>query len=45
MSYSRSLPRADLLDGDSVEETVDTGVDDRDLDLNRKRLAGKGWRQ
>lgn len=29
-----SLPSDDLVDGDGVEETVDTGVDDGNLDLD-----------
>lgn len=33
------LPRSNLLNGDTIEETVDTGVDDGDLDLDGKRLA------
>ena len=34
-----SFPLGDLGDGDGVEETVDTSVDDGDLDLHGKRLV------
>ena len=34
-----SLPLGDLVDGDGVEETVDTGVDNGDLDFGGKRLV------
>ena len=33
------LPLGDLVDGDRVEQTVDTGVDDRDLDLSGQWLV------
>lgn len=33
------LPLGDLVDGDGVEETVDTGVDDGNLDFSGKRLV------
>ena len=33
------LPLGDLVDGDRVEQTVDTGVDDRDLNLHRQGLV------
>ena len=33
------LPLGDLVDRDGVEETVDTSVDDRDLDLSGQRLV------
>ena len=33
------LPLGDLVDGDGVEETVDTSVDDRDLDLGGQWLV------
>ena len=34
-----SLPLGDLVDGNGVEETVDTGVDDGDLDLHGEGLV------
>ena len=34
-----SLPLGDLVDRDGVEQTVDTSVDDGDLDLSRERLV------
>lgn len=34
-----SVPLDDVLDGDRVEETVDTGVDERDHDLSRDGLV------
>jgi hypothetical protein len=34
-----SLPLGDLVDGDRVKETVDTSVDDGDLDLHREGLV------
>jgi len=34
-----SLPLGDLVDGDRVQETVDTGVDDGDLDLHGEGLV------
>jgi len=34
-----SLPSGDLVDGDRIEETVDTGVDDGHLNLGGKRLV------
>jgi len=33
------LPSRDLVDGDLIQQTVDTGVDDRHLDLGRQRLV------
>ena len=33
------LPLGDLVDGDRVEETVDTGVDDGDLNLHGQGLV------
>ena len=33
------LPLGDLVDGDRVEQTVDTGVDDGDLDLHGEGLV------
>ena len=38
MSTELGLPAGDLVDGNSVEETVDTGEDDRYLDLGGERL-------
>jgi hypothetical protein len=32
------FPSGDLIDGDGVEETIDTSVDDGDLNLRRKGL-------
>ena len=34
-----TLPLGDLVDGDGVEETVDTSVDDGNLDLHGKGLV------
>lgn len=39
VSTELSLPSDDLVDGDRVEETVDTGVDDGNLDLDGERLV------
>lgn len=34
-----SLPLGDLVNGDGVEETIDAGVDDGDLDFGGQRLV------
>lgn len=39
MLQEGSLPLSDIVDGDSVQETVDTSVDDGDLDLDSQGLV------
>ena len=39
VSTELGLPLGDLVDGNGVEETIDTGVDDGDLDLHGHGLV------
>lgn len=39
VSAELSLPRGDLVNGDGVEQTVDTGIDDRHLNLHSQWLV------